>query len=44
MLGAGVRYRVALNLNNVFNKKYYTSQFRGTEREVMLDMKLSCFF
>ena len=34
------RYRVALNVNNVFNKKYYTGQFRGMEREVMLNMNL----
>ena len=34
------RYRLALNVNNVFNKKYYTGQFRGMEREVMLNMNL----
>ena len=40
MLGAGVRSRVVWPLNNVFNKKYYTCQFRSTEREVMLNMNL----
>ena len=34
------RFALQLNVNNVFNKKYYTGQFRGMEREVMLNMNL----
>lgn len=32
------RYRVALNVNNVFDKKYFTGTFRGMEREAMLSV------
>lgn len=32
------RYRIALNVNNVFDKRYYTYTFRGMEREAMLSM------
>ncbi|EJO29080.1 TonB-dependent siderophore receptor [Achromobacter marplatensis] len=32
------RYRVALNINNVFDKRYYTYTFRGMEREAMLSL------
>lgn len=32
------KYRVALNVNNVFDKKYYTYTFRGMEREAMLSV------
>lgn len=31
-------YRVALNVNNVFDKKYYTYTFRGMAREVLLSL------
>lgn len=30
------RYRIALNVNNLFNKKYFTSTFRGASREAVL--------
>ncbi|MFM9930491.1 hypothetical protein [Achromobacter xylosoxidans] len=32
------RYRIALNVNNVFDKRYYTYTFRGVERETMLSV------
>jgi len=32
------RYRIALNINNVFDKRYYTYTFRGMERETMLSL------
>lgn len=32
------QYRVALNVNNLFNKKYFTSTFRGASREAMLSL------
>lgn len=32
------RYRIALNINNVFDKRYYTYTFRGMEREAMLSL------
>lgn len=32
------RYRIALNVNNVFDKRYYTYTFRGMERETMLSV------
>ena len=32
------RYRVGLNVNNVFDKKYFTGLFRGMEREALLSL------
>jgi iron complex outermembrane receptor protein len=33
------KYRVALNINNLFNKKYFSGPFRGAEREATLSFK-----
>ena len=33
------KYRVALNVNNLFNKTYYAGIFRGVDREATLSVK-----
>lgn len=33
------KYRIALNINNVFNKKYFSGYFRGADREATLSFK-----
>ena len=33
------KYRIALNINNLFNKKYFAGIFRGVDREANLSVK-----
>ena len=35
------RYRLALNIGNVFDKKYFGGIFRGAEREALLSLKVN---
>jgi len=33
------QYRIALNINNLFNRKYFAGIFRGVDREATLSFK-----